>query len=189
MANQSSTKNSSLLFKQRQLKSRFCPYLRFQIKLITQLRKITSSKIVTAFSDKTANIHFINYAQYRNLLKDTITRDYRLAESGTVDQVPDRHRGVAITKKNSIKGKIPKYQLSNAYVTIKDHTADFPQTIKGRLVNPRKTYYPKSALVVAYEKQSQAQNQIQERQKRDREKTQPKKALSLLKSAVLPISA
>ncbi|MEL6805484.1 MAG: hypothetical protein AAFO91_17080, partial [Bacteroidota bacterium] len=113
----------------------------FQVKLNTDLRKITSSDRVTVFSDKTANMYSMDSTQYRKLLEENVTRDYRLAENNTVDQIDTE--AMSIIQRNCIKGKIPRFQLSDAYVTIKDHKANFPQTIKCRLINPSKTHIAK----------------------------------------------
>ena len=44
---------------------------------------------------------------------------------------------------NGIRGKIPKLEEKQAFITIKDHKSDFPRNIKCRLINPSKTHLAK----------------------------------------------
>ena len=113
----------------------------FQNELRKDIRRINSSNNIIVFSDKTNNLYEIKPEAYNDLLRDNITRDYKLCDSNIVDNINDEAWN--IIKDNRIQGKIPKLDRSNAYITIKDHKDNFPSQIKCRLINPSKTHIGK----------------------------------------------
>ena len=42
--------------------------------------------------------------------------------------------------KHGIQGKIPKFQLQECFLTVKDHKEEFPNKIHCRLINPSKSH-------------------------------------------------
>ena len=75
------------------------------------------------------------------LVQNNVTSTYQCTNESTVKEINDEAN--MILKDNNISGKIPKYELSNAFVSIKDHKKGFPGTVKCRLLNPSKTHIGK----------------------------------------------
>ena len=113
----------------------------FQSQLKHDLREITKTKKVITFADKTANLYGLCPNKYNKIVKDNITKEYKTAEEGTVESINDE--AWSIIKDYEIKGKVPKFQLSDAFVTLKDHKSEFPRITKCRLINPSKTHIAK----------------------------------------------
>ena len=115
----------------------------FQNKLTTDLNKIKASDKIIGFADKTANLYHLEPEAYMKLVKDNITKDYQITENDTINIINDEAKEIIET--NGISGRIPKYEISDAFVTLKDHKDDFPRVQKCRLINPIKPTSQKSA--------------------------------------------
>ena len=113
----------------------------FQNSLRKDIQRINNSNNVIVFADKTNNLYEVKPKFYNDLLRDNITKDYRLCDNKTVDTI--NSEAWNIIKDNRIEGKIPKLGRSDAYITIKDHKDNFPSQIKCRLINPSKTHLGK----------------------------------------------
>ena len=101
------------------------------------INTINNSKNIIVFADKTKNLYEMEPDEYKKCVLNSITKDYRRADEGTVDKINDEAQ--TIINKNQIKGKIPKYDMKTSFITIKDHKDDFPRIKKYRLINPAKT--------------------------------------------------
>lgn len=114
---------------------------KFQATLRNKVKEITAPNKAIAFADKTANLYQMNPHEYKKLTLDNITRDYELCDRGTIEQIDEEAQ--LMINQHRVKGKIPKFQQSNAFVTLKDHKEDFPRVTKCRLINPGKTHLAK----------------------------------------------
>ena len=110
----------------------------FQNQLKHDLNQLTTSHNIIAFADKTANLYGISPQMYKQLVSDNVTRDYKIAEENTMSNI--NKEAWSIIEDFKIKGKVPKYQLADAFITVKDHKEEFPRVVKCRLINPSKSH-------------------------------------------------
>ena len=113
----------------------------YQNQLRRDLDEILKTKKVIVFADKTTNLYGLLPSTYRRLARDNVTKNYKIADEGTLDHINNDAQSIIVDYK--IKGKIPKYELSDAFITLKDHKSDFPRVTKCRLINPSKTHIAK----------------------------------------------
>ena len=109
----------------------------FQQKLLESVKSIRNSKNVIVKADKTRNLYEIAPDDYRKLLRNNITAEYKKSDIEKI-QVLNKEAS-KITNKLDIADRIDKYTESNAFITIKDHKAEFPGRIQCRLINPAKS--------------------------------------------------
>ena len=113
----------------------------FQKTLADDVRRIKDSPKVIVFSDKTNNLYEMEPEDYRKLLFENITREYKKCDRSTLEKI-DLEAGQIISG-NAKRKRIPKYQKSEAFLSIKDHKENFPNSISCRLINPSKTHMGK----------------------------------------------
>ena len=118
----------------------------FQSRLKNDARKIRESKELLISADKTTNIYKVPPCEYKSLITKAINRDYRKAPADALNKINDD--AMDIIEKNKIKGRVKKYEQKEAFITIKDHKAGFPTTVKTRLINPSKTHIGKVAKTI-----------------------------------------
>ena len=109
----------------------------FQNNIRRDIAKLKKDGKVIVFADKTSNMYKVDAKQYNKLLLENITKDYRKAPDGTINNINDE--AYTMIKRNNIRGKIQKLDESPAFITIKDHKENFPNSIKCRLINPCKS--------------------------------------------------
>ena len=110
---------------------------RFQEKLKKDVKEITSSEAVYVSADKTTNLYKMSKDMYRKLVKDNTTAVYKKAHSDAKKEVDSEAFFIAADLE--LADRIDKMAEANAFVTIKDHKPDFPNTIDCRLINPAKS--------------------------------------------------
>ena len=117
-------------------------FRRYRNSLMNQMAKdikeIKASKKLILFADKSSNLYKIDKTKYDQLLHDNVTKDYKKTADNTINEI--NNEAADIIAKNNIKGKIPKFDLRESFVTVKDHKQNFPNKIECRLINPSKTY-------------------------------------------------
>ena len=118
----------------------------FQNCLKKDISEIKKSKDVLVCADKTTNIYKVPITEYNTLLTKAINKDYKKAPENALEEV--NNDAAAIIMDNNIKGKIPKYEQREAFITIKDHKSGFPTNVKTRLINPAKTHMGKVAKAI-----------------------------------------
>ena len=109
----------------------------FQRKLSNDVRKINNSKNLFIEADKTNNFYEVDKKDYKKLLRDTITNNYKIDESKIEDEINISAK--KITDQLGISDRVETIALKDAYITIKDHKPKFPEKISCRLINPTKT--------------------------------------------------
>ena len=109
----------------------------FQKRLSNDIRKINSSKNIFIKADKTSNYYEIDKDSYNKLKRDTITSDYKINSTDTINEINES--AARITDSLDISDRVESIALKEAYVTIKDHKPQFPDKISCRLINPTKS--------------------------------------------------
>ena len=112
----------------------------FQDRLKEDISRITKSDQIFVSADKTGNMYKIDKQAYKRLITKALHKDYKKAPGGAYDDLNNRAYEILGTYKSAKKKLIPKYGRNEAFVTVKDHKAEFPSNVKCRLINPAKTY-------------------------------------------------
>ena len=73
-------------------------------------------------------------SDYRKLLQENIIRDYKLDNQNKLAEINyDNQKDARILE---LDDRMECHSESNAFITIKDHKNDFPNSIKCRVINP-----------------------------------------------------
>ena len=92
-------------------------------------------------ADKTSNLYKMSPDQYKKLLLETITTEYKKTDENKVSKTNEE--AARITDKLDISDRVDAMTRAKAYITVKDHKPRFPDKIDCRLINPSKTYIGK----------------------------------------------
>ena len=109
----------------------------FLHKLSADVRKINASSEVYVPADKTTNLYKVPADDYKKLIKDNITTNYKKTNS-TVKARIDRE-AKKISKRLDLQDRIEQYAEKDAFITLKDHKDNFENNTKCRLLNPAKS--------------------------------------------------
>ena len=109
----------------------------FQRQLRADAKRIMSSSALFVPADKSRNLYEVGKDQYTKLLHDNVTKHYRHAPSGTYDEINAEVQKIAT--KLEIADRLDTQAQKEAFLTIKDHKENFPNSIPCRLINPAKT--------------------------------------------------
>ena len=102
--------------------------------LSEEVKKINNSDKVIVNADKTGNKYEITTSDYQRLMHENLTRDYRLDNGNKLSDINNDTRKLA--RSLEIGDRMESHSQANAFLTIKDHKEDFPNTIKCRVINP-----------------------------------------------------
>ena len=108
-----------------------------QQKIKEDLQKIKDTEDIIVKADKTSNLYLIKPEDYKKLLQNNITAEYKKTDDKVVDRI--NVEAAKIARNMKLDGRIEAMAKKRAYVTIKDHKTDFPERISCRLINPCKT--------------------------------------------------
>ena len=89
-------------------------------------------------ADKTQNIYRMERAQYECLLRDNITKLYKVAEEDTYDKINKKDARV-IASRLDIADRIDAMAKRESFITLKDHKDNFENNLPCRLINPAKS--------------------------------------------------
>jgi hypothetical protein len=106
---------------------------------------------------KTKTLYKTTPDQYDKILKDNITKSYKLGETNMLNNVNEDLRYIAIEL--SIDNRIETMAKREAFVTAKDHKENFEDNPKFRLINPAKSELGKVSKIILDE----INNNIRER--------------------------
>ena len=109
----------------------------FQRQLRTDVKEINSSPQIFVKADKTTNLYKVPKDKYAKLMTDHISAKYKKSSPSSTSKINKEAKKIAV--KHDLETKINVLAESNAFVTIKDHKDNFPNTIKCRLINPAKS--------------------------------------------------
>ena len=99
--------------------------------------------MIIVSSDKTSNLYYMNPNKYKKLMKNSITSEYSIDNENTINIINNEAADI-LRKQTSLKNKrVPKYEINEAFITIKDHKTNFPHDISCRTINSSKTHLGK----------------------------------------------
>ena len=85
----------------------------------------------------------MNANKYKKLMKNSITSEYSIDNENTINDINNEAAQI-LSKQMSLKNKkVPKYEVNEAFLSIKDHKANFPHDINCRIINSSKTHLGK----------------------------------------------
>ena len=101
------------------------------------MERIRKSDAVFIPADKTNNLYKMDREQYKKLLRENITKHYKLAPADAYSRINTEAQGIA--RKLQVDDRMEVIARREAYITIKDHKQNFPNSVPCRLINPAKT--------------------------------------------------
>ena len=108
----------------------------FHKKLKSDLRNIVSDDKVIIKADKTRNLYKSEKEEYLNFLRNNITSTYKKANKNIIDNISKKDKEVATSL--DIDDRIYVTAPCEAYITLKDHKANYMNHPKFRLINRSK---------------------------------------------------
>ena len=118
----------------------------FQGKLKNDKGHVKKRNKIFIFTTKSRNIYEVKQKEYKNLLKETITKNYKKSSLRKLYNINKSAKKV--TEKLPLSDRIEKMQEPEAYITIKDLKESFPNKIPCLLTNPSKSSVNKISKVI-----------------------------------------
>jgi hypothetical protein len=109
----------------------------FQRRLREDCKKIKDCKNVITPADKTANLYEIPVPDYKQLIRNQVTKDYKKSDSSKIDDT--NLEAAELAKELEVADRIEVLATPSCFITVKDHKDTFPGRIDCRLINPAKT--------------------------------------------------
>ena len=109
----------------------------FQTSLQRTIKTIKDSKDIIIESDKTGNLYTVPINEYKTILHNNVTSEYKKADESDVDNV--NKEAAELTSTLGIADRVDEYIKQEAFVTVKDHKPNFPDRKQYRLLNPAKS--------------------------------------------------
>ena len=106
-------------------------------KLKVDMDRIKEQKELIVSADKTDNHYLIQAEDYRRLMRENITKDYRRAPMDSVNRI--NMEAANIARNLEIDDRVEALELKSSFLTVKDHKADWPARVSCRLINPTKS--------------------------------------------------
>ena len=103
----------------------------------SDVKKITRSKSIYVFADKTTNLYEVDSNTYNKVLRENISKTYKKVSSEVTAAINCEAKSIV----NDLKlgNKVDCYAKKNAYITLKDHKENFKNNLPCRLINPAKS--------------------------------------------------
>ena len=109
----------------------------FQKTLKEDIKKIKDSKKMIIAADKTRNLYEMEKDQYEKLLRENITKNYKIAKKDAYNKINDEAKEIASDL--NIEDRMETIAKKQAFVTLKDHKDNFQNNPTCRLINPAKS--------------------------------------------------
>ena len=109
----------------------------FQKRLRADIESIRNSDAVFVPADKTRNLYKMGREQYDKLLRENITKHYKLAPADAYSSITVEAQGIA--RKLNVDDRMDITARKEAFITLKDHKQNFPNSLPCRLINPAKS--------------------------------------------------
>ena len=109
----------------------------FQTQLRNDVKKIKEEPGIIVAADKTTNYYRMDPQEYKNLLHNNVTSEYKTAHHNTVKAVQRAEN--RIVKELELEDRIEVRAEKEAYITLKDHKDNFRNRPSCRLINPSKS--------------------------------------------------
>ena len=129
----------------------------FQQKLKEDVQSIKSSNNVLVVAGKSTNLYELSRDHYEKLLYDHITQTYQETCCPAKKKIARESKKFA--KSLDLDERMECYSDQSAFITLKDHKANFKNNTKCRLINPSKSeiglfskHYLSSIITVVTEK-------------------------------------
>ena len=126
---------------------------KFQNELISDLNRIKREEKVIVSADKTNNQYKCSKATYDKILKENITKEYKIASTNSVKNTDIKSANFAHSLK--LEKRMQNYTNSEAFITLKDHKPDFLSKLPARLINPAKNDLGKVSKIILQQKCSE----------------------------------
>ena len=133
----------------------------FQREMKENLNKMSTdnfNKIIVPV-DKSRNYYVCPLQEYKKLVTENISKEYRLANDTELNEV--NHKAAQIARKENLERKMEIFTPGEAYVTVKDTKTGFPGTCSCRLINPAKTDIGKLSQKILKEKVTELRDKLQ----------------------------
>ena len=115
----------------------------FQKQLKDDLKTITNEKKVIVAADKTRNFYKMEKENYKELLNNNITKDYKKTYDNTVNDISKNDKKAAV--KLEVADRMYCTSKRDCFITVKDHKQNFMNNTKCRLINPCKSELGKAS--------------------------------------------
>ena len=109
----------------------------FQQQLSKDRKKIQTSPCIFVPADKTTNVYKVPVNEYKKLLSNNVTANYKKAEEDLQLSINQEAREIAT--QYSLENRIECLAKREAFLTLKDHKDNFENNPKCRLLNPCKS--------------------------------------------------
>ena len=109
----------------------------FQEQMKEDISSINSSPDVFIFADKTNDIYKAPLEQYKNLLKENVTKTYKKSREHFEKSINLEAKNIA--KKIDLVETVECLAKNPASVTLKDHKENFQASLPCRLIDPSKS--------------------------------------------------
>ena len=109
----------------------------FQHKLRKDTKTIRNRDKIMLMADKTDNMYEVEKSEYLKLVRDNVTSTYEIAPPDIEKQINKEAK--IITEHLEISERVETIAHNEAYITLKDHKANFENNPKCRLINPAKS--------------------------------------------------
>ena len=110
---------------------------KLQQQLSKDAKDIKSSDKLLIGADKTTNFNRLQQDDYKRLLQENITKDYKKATDTVEKDINNRDKIIA--EDLELDDRISTSAKSEAFITLKDHKANFRNKPACRLFNPNKS--------------------------------------------------
>lgn len=107
-----------------------------QKKMKQDIKSVRESADVVLPADKTRNLYKVSVDKYNGLLRDNITKKYKLAPDDAYTNINTEAKTLA--EKLKLDDRMEVLAKANAFITIKDHKENFEHSLPCRLINPAK---------------------------------------------------
>ena len=118
----------------------------FQGKLKNDIERIKKSHKIFIFADKSRNIYDVEQEEYKKLLKENITKNYKKSNLKKLHNINKSAK--KITEKLPISDRIEKMEETKSYITIKKRKESFCNKFPCHLINPSKSSVRKISKVI-----------------------------------------
>jgi hypothetical protein len=109
---------------------------KFQSELKESVKTIHKTAEVIVKADKSRNLYKVPTEDYKNLLINNCTSDYKKTEYTEVKKV--NKEASEIAKSLEIADRVDQFIEAEPFLTVKDHKESFPARVECRLINPSK---------------------------------------------------
>ena len=111
-----------------------------------EAKEIRETKNIILNADKTQNRYSVSTTEYKQLLNNTITKDYKLDKDDNLQKINREICNQARSLK--IEDRIECHSEAPAFISVKDHKEGFQNNPKCRLINPSSNQLGKASKLI-----------------------------------------